>query len=288
MIAGVDEVDEADDDGDGEPCARCGPPLDLPPFDASLPPLLGVALARCARCLAHDGVRIDRTHVAEAEAAFGAVAEPLEPSLAEHARALRPELADAKLLVAAPDTPLVQPVEAQRQRLASLLRIGVPDVLLEGARAALAEAEAAGPIALGWDRVFAWPAPEPFPGTVACGEIARTLAEHAIPPLVAPHDRAEILGAIDWAIANLVLDDEMLAYRHELAERGLTLPVRFLDQLGRTDLLASEDTLLDDCYATLLRAGHAAAAAHTYRTWLEVAVPRAWAKVSARRAGAAP
>jgi hypothetical protein len=275
------EVDEVDDDDDGETCPRCGPRVDVAPLDASLSPALGVALARCARCLAHDGLLIDRAHVAEAEVAFGAFAQPLESYLAERARSLRPELAGATLLVADPETPLVQPVEIQHQRLASLQRIGVPDLLLEGARAALAAAEAAGPIVLGWDRVFAWPAPEQFPGTVACGEIARTLAEHAIPPLVEPHDRAEILGAIDWAIANLVLDDEMLAYRHELAERGLALPVRFLDQLGRTDLLTNQDTLLDDCYVTLLRAGHAAAAAHTYRTWLEVAVPRALAKLSA-------
>ena len=186
------------------------------------------------------------------------------------------------------DAVVGQTASAARERLASLLHIGVPDVLLEGTRAALAHAEAAGDLPLEWHRVHAWPAPAQFPGTVAFGEIARVLAEHAIVPLAHAHERAELLGAIDWAIANLVLDDEMLAYRHELAERGLTLAARFLDQLGRTELLDTPDTLVDDCYFTLLRHDRPVEASTLYRTWLDVAIPRAWSRVITAGAPAAP
>jgi len=287
-VTGDDEPDL--DEDNIYTCERCGPrtPIMPRPSDAALPSALAEALARCARCLAHDGVTIDRAHVEEAHVAFGDFAEPLETWLAERARAARPDLAHAALLVADPDAILIQPAEIQRQRLASLQHIGVPDVLLEGTRAALARAEAAGDLTLEWHRVHAWPAPEHFPGSVAFGEIARVLAEHAIIPLASAHDRAEILGAIDWALANLVLDDEMLAYRNELAERGLTLAARFLDQLGRTDLLDNQDTLVDDCYFTLLRSDHPVEASTLYRTWLDVAIPRAWSRISAGRAPAAP
>jgi hypothetical protein len=139
--------------------------------------------------------------------------------------------------------------------------------------------------------VHAWPAPGRFPGTVAFGEIARVMAEHAIPPLVG-RDHEEILGAISWVIPRLVLDEDGLEYRHQLAamaaeERdprragGLRLAVRFLDELGRTDLRDSPDTLVDDCHGSLLRCGLPDAAARTYRVWLEIAVPRGWAHASA-------
>ena len=59
---------------------------------------------------------------------------------------------------------------------------------------------------------------------------------------------------------------------------GLHLAVRFLDELGRTDLRDSQDTLVDDCYFSLLRHGLPDAAARIYRAWLELAVPRAWAR----------
>jgi len=301
----TDADDNASEDADDEDqelelrCRRCVErPIDrrelaaafAPELAASLPDALADELVRCLRCLAHDGVTIDRAHVERVHELLGPIAEPLAPWLAERAIAARPELAGAELLVAEADAVLIQPAEIARGRLDALLRVDAPDVLIADARAALAAADAS-PVRLEWERVHAWPAPARFPGTVAFGEIARVMAEHAIPPLVGPRDQDEILGAISWVIPRLVLDEDGLEYRHQLAAmaaeerdprraRGLVLAVRFLDELGRTDLRDNQDTLVDDCYFSLQRQGLADAAARIYRAWIEVAVPRAWARVT--------
>jgi len=302
---GGDGDGDDDDDGDADDgelrCRRCaerpaGPPPDRRELLAALAPAVvdalpaGLAdeLVRCLRCLAHDGVTIDRAHVERAHEQLGPIAEPLAPWLAARAIAARPELAGAGLLVAEADAVLIPPAEIAGRRLEALLALDAPGVLIAGAREALAAAEATG-VRLEWERVHAWPAPGRFPGTVAFGEIARVMAEHAIPPLVGPRDQGEILGAISWVIPRLVLDEDGLEYRHQLAAmaaaepaprraRGLELAVRFLDELGRTDLRDNQDTLVDDCYGSLLQRGLPDAAARTYRTWLEVAVPRGWAR----------
>jgi hypothetical protein len=290
--------DEEDDDLELR-CRRCAEQPDDRPIDrgelaAVLPPAIAGALpdelagelVRCVRCLAHDGVTIDRAHVERVHELLGPIAEPLAPWLAERAIAARPELAGAGLLVAEADAALIQPAEIARQRLEALVRVDAPGVLIADAREALARAEAA-PVRLEWERVHAWPQPARFPGTVAFGEIARVMAEHAIPPLVGPRDQDEILGAIAWVIPRLVIDEDGLEYRHQLAAmageegdprraRGLRLAVRFLDELGRTDLRDNPDTLVDDCYFSLHHHGPADAAARIHRTWLELAVPRAW------------
>lgn len=295
--------DEEDDDGAELRCARCADrpidrPIDrrelaavlAPAVIEALPGGLADELVRCLRCLAHDGATIDRAHVERAHEALGPIAEPLAPWLAARAIAARPELAGASLLVAEADAVLIPPAESARQRLDALISVDAPDVLTAGAREALAAAEAS-PVRLEWERVHAWPAPGRFPGTVAFGEIARVLAEHAIPPLVG-RDHEEILGAISWVIPRLVIDEDGLEYRHQIAamaaeERdprragGLRLAVRFLDELGRTDLRDSPDTLVDDCHGSLLRCGLPDAAARIYRVWLEVAVPRGWARATA-------
>jgi hypothetical protein len=290
----IDE-DEDEDEGDELRCRRCTErPIDrgelaavlAPAAAAALPGGLADELVRCLRCLAHDGVTIDRAHVERVHEQLGPIAEPLAPWLAERAIAARPELGGAGLLVAEADAVLIQPAEIARQRLDALVRVDAPGVLIAGAREVLAAAEAS-MVRLEWERVHAWPAPARFPGTVAFGEIARVMAEHAIPPLVG-RDHEEILGAISWVIPRLVLDEDGLEYRHQLAAaaaeerdprraRGLGLAVRFLDELGRTDLRDSPDTVLDDCYRSLLRYGLADAAVRIYRAWLELAVPRAWA-----------
>lgn len=301
--------DEADDDTDEEGsgprrCPRCAegaaqPPIDrrellaaiAPAVAEALPGELADELVRCLRCLAHDGVTIDRAHVERVHELLGPIAEPLAPWLAARAVAARPELAGAELLVAEADAVLIQPAEIARERLEALVRVDAPDVLIDGARESLAAAEAS-VVRLEWERVHAWPAPARFPGTVAFGEIARVMADYAIPPLVGPRDHEEILGAISWVIPRLVLDEDGLEYRHQLAAMaaaepdlcragGLRLAVRFLDELGRTDLHDSPDTLVDDCYGSLLRCGRADAAARLYRAWLEVAVPRAWTRAHA-------
>ncbi len=290
-------IDDDDDDGDGEGrCPRCTEqPIHrrelvavlAPAVAEALPGELADELVRCLRCLAHDGVTIDRAHVERVHELFGPLAEPLAPWLAERARAARPELAAAEVLVAEADAVLIQPAEIAHRRLDALVRVEAPDVLIAGAREALAAAEASS-VRLEWERVHAWPAPARFPGTVAFGEIARVMAEYAIPPLVGGRDHEEILGAISWVIPRLVLDEDGLEYRHQLAAmaaeerdprraRGLTLAVRFLDELGNTDLRDSPDPLVEDCYLALRRCGLDAAAARIHRTWLELAVPRAWA-----------
>jgi hypothetical protein len=295
---------EAEDDADADlelRCRRCEdrPAVDpgarrelagvLPPAIAeALPDELADVLVRCVRCLAHDGETIDRAHVERVHEALGPIAEPLAPWLAERAIAARPELAGAELLVAEADAVLIPPAEIARRRLEALIAVDAPGVLIAGARAALAAAEQR-PVHLEWERVHAWPQPARFPGTVAFGEIARVMAEHAIPPLVGPRDQDEILGAISWVIPRLVLDEDGLEYRHQLAAmaaeepdprraRGLRLAVRFLDELGRTDLCDNQDTLIDDCHGSLRGQGLADAAARTYRAWLELAVPRAWSR----------
>ena len=300
-----DDADADDDDLDfHHVCRRCPEPAADRPIDRrelapvlapaiadALPDVLAAELVRCVRCLARDGVTIDRAHVERAHEHFGPLAEPLAPWLAERAVAARPELAGAALLVADADAVLIHPAEIARQRLESLIRVDAPGVLIADMREALAAAEAR-PARLEWERVDAWPAAARFPGTVAFGEIARVMAEHAIPPLVGPHDQDEILGAISWAIPRLVLDEDGLEYRHQLAAmargerdprraRGLELAVRFLDELGRTDLRDNQDTLVDDCYFALHRQGLPDLAARIYRAWIEVAVPRAWTRLQA-------
>jgi hypothetical protein len=262
-----------------------------PAIADALPDGLAAELVRCIRCLARDGLTIDRAHVERAHEAFGPICEPLAPWLAERAIAVRPELAGAGLLVADADAVLIHPAEIARQRLESLIRVDAPHVLIADMREALAAAEAQ-PARLEWERVYAWPAPARYPGTVAFGEIARVMAEHAIPPLVGPRDQDEILGAISWVIPRLVIDEDGLEYRHQLAAmareerdprraRGLELAVRFLDELGRTDLRDNQDTLVDDCYFALHGQGLPDLAARIYRVWIELAVPRAWTRLQA-------
>jgi hypothetical protein len=294
---------DTDDGGDDDlelRCRRCvDRPVDRRELEAVLAPAVIEALAggladelvRGLRCLAHDGETIDRAHVERAHEQLGPIAEPLAPWLAARAIAARPELAGAELLVAEADAVLIPPAEIARRRLDALVRVDAPGVWIADARAALAAAEASS-VRLEWERVHAWPAPARFPGTVALGEIARVMAEHAIPPLVGPRDHDEILGAISWVIPRLVLDEDGLEYRHQLAAmageerdprraRGYLLAVRFLDELGRTDLRDSQDTLVDDCYGSLRRHDLAEAAARIYRVWIEIAVPRAWARAHA-------
>ncbi|HWO19700.1 MAG TPA: hypothetical protein VNO30_13030 [Kofleriaceae bacterium] len=302
-MQGAADEDEADDELELR-CQRCPAlpherPLDrrelgaaiAPAIVGALPDELAGELVRCVRCLAHDGVTIDRAHVDRVHELLGPVAEPLAPWLAERAVVVRPELAGAGLLVAEADAVLIPPAEVARQRLDALASVDAPDVLIAAAREALVAAEAAS-VRVEWERVHAWPAPARFAGTVAFGEIARILAEHTIPPLLGPPEDGEVLGAIAWVIPRLVIDEDGLEYRHQLAamaaeERaprraeGLRLAVRFLDELGRTDLRDSPDTLVDDCYLSLRRHGQNDAAARVYRVWLEVAVPRAWTRAHA-------
>lgn len=294
------------DDDLGYVCARCtATPIDgvaLPSsFDAALtstmPEGLLRALARCAACLAHDQRTIDRAHVEAVHAALGRFAVPLEPWLAARAVVARPELAGVAQLVADVDAILVSPAESWQRRHDALVRAGAPEVVLDQARASL-ERTQADDVRLEWEGVAAWPAEDVFRGTVAFGEIARAMAEHALPAFVGATDATALLAAIDRAAAALVLDPAALAYRHRLqAEvertadtrraRGLELAVRFLDELGHSDLRTNQDTLVDDCHFALAAVGLADEAAAVYRLWLETAVPRAWRRVlRPSRAGA--
>jgi hypothetical protein len=255
----------------------------------SMPDALLRALQSCAACLAHDARTIDRAHVEAVHALFGPMAVPLEPWLAARAVVARPELGGAPQLVVDDEAALVSPAESWERRLEALVRANAPEVVIEGARTSLARARARD-VRLEWERVRAWPAEEVFLGTVAFGEIARVLAAHALPSLLGGPAVTPVLAAIDRAAAMLVLGDEALAYRHELhadsqrttdmrRARGLELAVRFLDELGHTDLRTNQDTLVDDCYFALARFGEADEAAAMYRCWLERAVPRAWRRV---------
>jgi len=277
-------------------CERCAHapvtsvplPFVLDDLVQTMPPRLLDALADCARCLAHDGVHIDRAHVEAVHTCFGAFAIPLEPWLAERAVVARPELAGAALLVVDVDATIVDPAENWQRRLDALRTLEAPEVVIAQARASLERARAH-PVSLEWERVAAWPCPSRFPGTTAFGAIAKVMAEHALPPLVGAHAWEPIRSAIDRAIDELRLDASFLSYRHALSNepahtdlraRGLELAVRFLDELGHTDLRTNQDTLVDDCHFTLASAGLAAEAASVHRTWLEVAIPRALRLVS--------
>lgn len=301
--------DEDESPDDGYVCKRCVMrPIErvaLPPvFDAgfvqTIPPLLLDALGRAASCLAHDGFTIDRAHVEAVHAQFGAVAIPLEPWLAARAVAERPELAGTALLVADLDALLVHPAENWERRIEALRRVQAPDILLDDARASLERARARN-VRLEWDRVAPWPSDARFPGTVAFGGIAGVLAKRTLPPLIGALESGPILAAIDRAIAGLSLDAETRSYRHQLSvesenasvtdarrARGLELAVRFLDELGHTDLLTNQDTLVDDCHFALAGVGLGDEAATVYRTWLEVAVPYALRLVASNRRDPAP
>src|SRR5262245_2642360 len=121
-----DEDEDEDDGGGARRCPRCTErPIDrrelvavlAPAVAEALPGELADELVRCVRCLAHDGVTIDRAHVERVHELFGPLAEPLAPWLAERARAARPELAAAELLVAEADAMLIHPAEIARRRL---------------------------------------------------------------------------------------------------------------------------------------------------------------------------
>jgi hypothetical protein len=279
---------------DAYECARCAvrgtepAPLERPEL-GPLPAALARALAASVACLAADGRSIDRAHVEAAHAAFGAFAWPLEEDLAARARGARSDLPREGLLVTDGMATLVHPADNLARRLASLETAGAPEVILADTRADLAVARRVD-VRLEWERVHAWPAPHLFPGTVAFGEIARVMAAYALPLLLGAEDSKVARTAIDTAAAALVLTPEALAYRHALdhaavresalrQRRGLELAVRFLDELGHTDRLSNQDTLVDDCHFTLAAAGLAEEAAQVHRIWLERAVPAAWRRV---------
>lgn len=276
---------------DAYACARCAARGTEPaPFErpemGPLPPDLARALAASVACLATDGRSIDRAHVEAAHAAFGAFAWPLEGDLAARAREARPDLPREGLLVTDGTATLVHPADNLARRLASLETAGAPEVILADTRSDL-EAARGLDVRLEWERVHPWPAPHLFPGTVAFGEIARVMAAHALPLLLGAEVSRVPLGAVDAAADALVLPADALTYRHALdhaavsesalrRRRGLELSVRFLDELGHTDRLSNQDTLVDDCHFTLAAAGLAEEAAQVYRIWLERAVPAAW------------
>ncbi|NOU34355.1 MAG: hypothetical protein HOO96_41210, partial [Polyangiaceae bacterium] len=231
----------------------------------------------------------DRAHVEAAHAGFGAFAWPLEDGLAARAREARPDLPREGLLVTDGTATLVHPADDLARRLASLETAGAPEVILADTRADLAIARGVD-VRLEWERVHPWPAPHVFPGTVAFGEIARVMAAHTLPLLLGAGESGLALAAIDAAADAMVLTPEALAYRHALdhaavsenalrRRRGLELSVRFLDELGHTDRLSNQDTLVDDCHFTLAAAGLAEEAAQVHRIWLERAVPAAWRRV---------
>lgn len=289
--------------GDAYECARCAARGTEPgPFESAelgpLPAALARALAASVACLAEDGRTIDRAHVEAAHAAFGAFAWPLEDGRAASAREARPDLPREGLLVTDGTATLVHPADNLARRLASLETAGAPEVILADTRADLAVARGLD-VRLEWERVHPWPAPRVFPGTEAFGVIARVMAAYALPLLLGAGESGLALAAIDAAASALVLTPEALAYRHALdhaaafesalrQRRGLELSVRFLDELGHTDRLSNQDTLVDDCYFTLAAAGLAEEAAQVYRIWLERAVPAAWrrARESAWPSGA--
>jgi hypothetical protein len=297
------------DDQPSYVCARCTANriagVMLPSaFDVALtstmPQALLSALANCAACLAQDERTIDRAHVEAVHARFGRSALPLEPWLARRAVAARPELARASLLVADVDATLVSPVETWERRLEALTHAHVPGVVLAQTRQSL-EAARALDVRLEWDRVAPWPAEDLFPGTVAFGEVARVMAEQVLPAFLGRRDAAPLLSAIDGAAAALVLDSVTLACRHRLqAEveverktdarraRGLELAVRFLDELGHSQRLTNQDTLVDDCHGALASVGLGDEAAAVYRCWLEAAVPRAWRRVGGQYSQVSP
>jgi hypothetical protein len=254
---------------------------------AALPDALAADLTACLRCWSRrDRTRIHCVHVERVHHRFGPFAVPLEPWLAERARAARPELAGTALLVAETDAVLVHPAELYRRHLERLLTLAVPDVMLDDVRTRIAETERHD-VRIEWERVHAWPCEAEFPGTIGFAEIARTLAEYTLPRLAGD---ATMLEAIERAASRLMLDDADRAYRDRLAATaedaagpasaaGRELAVRFLDELGHTGLRTNQDTLVDDCYFTLLHARRTDAAG-VFHAWLELGVPRAWRRLA--------
>jgi hypothetical protein len=278
--------DDEFDESDGDRCQRCGA-TERGLRGASI----DVALAAASGCIDASGY-IDRTHVEAVHALFGAFAIPLEPWLADRARALRPELARAAHLVAPHDVILVIPEESWSRRLEQLLELGAPDIVVEDARRALAR-EASRHVHLEWDRVRAWPASEHFLGTLGFGVIARTIARHVVSAL-APDEADDVLATIDAVIAAHRLDADGFAARAELVTRlgrartmgdvpstvALRFAIRCIDELGHTGLRDDQDTLVDAAYFGLLHAKREAEARAVFAVWRDVAVPEARARVA--------
>jgi len=274
---------DGDADADiGYLCERCGmrePSRVVGPLDD--------AIADARRCLERDGVTIDRAHVELVHARLGVFAVPLESWLAERARLLRPELANASRLVADVDATLVHPAELWQLRFDRLIALRAPSSVVDATRRELVRLEGR-VIRLEWERVHPWPALDRYSGTVGFGVIARVVAGHVLRAIFGD-DAREMLAAIERAIATLSLDDEDHDLRARLDGRralaaangdraraaGLGFAIRCLDELGHTHLRDDQDTLVDAARLTLVRAGRIVAAEETYRLWLDSAVPKA-------------
>jgi hypothetical protein len=286
------EPEELDEDG-YPPCEVCGTepaPNDAltafvdPSRLAALEGPIRRALAACARCLSLTGETIDRVHAEALLRAFGGFCAPLPTFLEAPARAARPDLAASSLLVYEIGAQLWQPADALRQRLASLESLKAPEVVIASMREQLAAREHE-VVRLEWERVHPWPARSACDGSRAHAALAKVLARHAMPCLL-ERDAAREIAAIERAADTGRLDDEGWAIRRALAdtERG-KLAVRFLDELGSTDLRDNQDELLDDVYYTLRH--HRLPEAKTVcRVWLEAAV--AHALLSADQRGRMP
>lgn len=282
MYEDEDELDDV-----GYTCGRCGLGQ-----RAMTQGSIEDALAGALLCFRVDGRRADRAHVEAVHDLFGAYALPLEPRVAERARAANPQLADAAILVAPVDATLVDPVESWTRRVERLIELHAPDIVIDRARASLARASA-NPVRLEWERVRAWPAVASYPGTIGYGVVARTTAALVFESLV-PGESERLLAPIDRAIAELRLDldgfGERARFVDEIARAETTgdlrrrlafrFAVRCLDELGHTGLRDDQDTLVDAAHGALLHARRDADARSVFSRWFEVAVPAARAAIA--------
>lgn len=247
-----------------------------PAFLASLDRAVFAALAACARCLARSGERVDREHVEAVMVSLGGACFPLGRRFADRARSERPELAAAEVIVIEDGAAVWGPRVVLGERIASLERLRAPEVVIAPLREEL-EARRDERFLPEWHRVWAWPPPVEVAGrTLAHVAMAKVLARAALPRL----GSAAALPAIERAADRAIVDAEGWEKREALAasapsDAGARLALRYLDELGHTDLLSDQDTLLDSTYFAMRGAG-LPRGGDVCRVWLEDAFPAGW------------
>lgn len=164
--------------------------------------------------------------LAEVWRALGPVPELLWGEAAAEARAQRPELSAQdpdRVLAVPPGTVLYAPVTVQRRRVTQMEALGVPDVILDGERARLAELEAEPFVPPAWDRVFVLADQlAQWPGYTRRGALSIEVARHVLPAWTFDDAPARLLDDAVYALTTgrgaqcLELRDQLAARSYEV------------------------------------------------------------------------
>ena len=164
--------------------------------------------------------------LAEVWRALGPVPELLWGEAVAEARVQRPGLlahGPEEVLAVPPGTVLYAPVIVQRRRVRQMEALGVPDVILEGERARLAELEAEPAVPAAWNRVFVLADQlAQWPGYTRRGVLSIEVARHVLPAWTFDDGPARLLDDAAHALATgrgpqrLELRDVLAARSYEV------------------------------------------------------------------------